>query len=565
MMTAKRTILIAGFLIFFILFGSPGFVSEAVDTNAGDVEVSGGPAYNKKGTVSLDFENADLKNVLKAFSMQTGINFIASDIIESKKITVFLSNVSVESALISILDANGLIYETQPGNVYLIKPSRPRFRESRMITRIFRLNYLQVYEISEAMSGQGSTSGITIVQPTVTESGGGGESSMATGQGGASTGAKENIIGVIQSLMSKYGSIIADRRNNSLVITDIPDVFPAIEETLKKLDIEPVQVMIQAELVETSTSAIKRLGLEYGDETALATMTYTSPTIPTSIPLLQDYVKSQYGSMLTTNPAVVGSGALFKYGTLSAGTVNVVLKMLSIDRDTKYLSRPKILTVNNEPAIIKVSAQTAIGINSTSVSLGPTSITAERAETGVILKVTPQVNDKGDIFMYVEPSISRAVASTLSTTFQDPSYRTSANTVMVHNEETVVVSGLIQTNNFKTLRKVPILGDIPIIGEPFKSRYKQVDDTELLIFITPHIVKRRDMEIKIPPDMTERSYLLDRTLDRYTEERISKNDKAKKKDNKPNNTARETVVTRDDAMNQALNKYTGNITPARGK
>jgi type II secretory pathway component GspD/PulD (secretin) len=238
---------------------------------------------------------------------------------------------------------------------------------------------------------------------------------------------------------------------------------------------------------------------------------------------------------------------------MTIADVDFILKLLATDTDTKFLARPKIMTINNEPAIIKVSANQAIGTNNTSVSTTGQSIsTAERAETGVILKVTPQVNDRGDIFMFIEPSVSRTVPSGLSAAFLDPSYRTSASTVMIRDMETVVVAGLIQTNNTKTLRKVPFLADIPIIGEPFKSRSKQLDDTELMIFVTPHIVTRRDAEYITPSAMSNRDYMVERALENYSENAGSNN-----KNGKQFTIPKEAVLKREDMVNKTMQKYSG--------
>jgi len=549
-MPIKKIFFLGSFLIFCILIAPPsGYMADVPDRKADDT--ADNPAFDKKGVVSLDFENADLKNVLKAFSMQTGINFIASDVIENKKITVFLSNVSIEYALISILEANGLLYEKQPGNVYLIKATGKG--NIKTITRIYKLDYLQVYKLSEPMSATGTTSNITVIgQPAIAQAGST-SSTMANprptgGQQGGDNQPK-NIIDIVKSLMSKYGVIVADKRNNSLIITDIPDVFDAIEATLKSLDVEPVQVMIQAEIVETTTAALKKIGMEYGSLAQLAKVTYTgssstaggatneqSPQIPVPFPLTQAYIKNTY------NQSLAGSG-LFKYGTLQIADTDIVLKLLANDQDTKFLSRPKIMTVNNETAVIKVSANTAIGTNNTSVSQTAQNITtAERAETGVILKVTPQVNDRGDIFMFIEPSVSRVVPSALSTSFFDPSYRTSANMVMIKDMETVVVAGLIANDSDKTTRKIPFLGDIPLLGEMFTSRGKTATDTELLIFVTPHIIKRQDAEYVTPPGLSEREYIIEKTLERYMENGQGKNNK-------------EAALKREDIISKSLQKY----------
>jgi len=552
-MGKKISFILILFALSSLILATPSGRTEQELISDGKVVDARVPADGQTGKVSMDFESASLKDILKAFSRQTGISFIANDTIENKKITVFLNGVSIKEALSSILDANGFLYEKQEGNVYLIKPGGKA--AIRTITKVYRLNYIQVYKMSLPSEPTASTSNITIIgQPAIAEAG---STAFSTANAPAASeptsgkaGQAKNIIEVIRSLMSRYGKIVADRRNNSLIITDIPDVFENIEQTIKQLDVEPIQIMIQAEIIETTTDALKRIGLEYGSSSYLAKITYTGqsstskPSFPTPFPFTENFIKDVYN----TNLAASG---LFKYGIINISDTDIVLKALAQDDDTKYLSRPRIMTINNESAIISVSANTAIGITSSSVTqTGQSITTAERAETGIVLKVTPQVNDKGDIFMFIEPSVARAQASAFfSTQFMDPSYRSSSSTVMVRDGDTVVVGGLIQSNNFKTTRKIPILGDIPILGEPFKSRYREAVDTELLIFITPHVVKKRDLEYIVPEKMTDREYMIKDVMDRYSAQTADRKNAMGDRQGQKNSKDRE------EAMNKALVNY----------
>jgi len=478
--------------------------------------------HEKTDKVSMDFENAELKDILKAFSRQTGINFVASDVIEGKLITIYLNNVSIEEALSSILEANGLLYEKQEGNVYLIKPAGTK--AIRTITRVYKLNYIQVYDMSMQEEDEGfvTSSGRTLItgQTTGTTSSGGSSSGYGlpgADESGSTAGggfdSSKNIIKVIETLMSSHGKIVANRRTNSLIITDIPEVFKAIEDTIKALDVEPLQVMIQAEIIETTTDSVKRIGVEYGTETATATITYGDLVSPTPIPFAQSFIKHVFEQRLADET--------FTYGTLTASDTAIVLKLFAEDEDTEFLSRPRVMTINNEPAVIRVSANTAIGTESTSVSqTGTTTETAERVETGIILKVVPHVNDKGDIFMYIEPSVGRAEASTFfSSQFMDPKVRSVSSKVMVRDGDTVVIAGLIKTDNYKTIRKIPFLGDIPFIGEPFRSRYRKVEDTEILIFVTPHIIKKKGKRQVISDTFLERERAMEDVLGKYDKKR----------------------------------------------
>ncbi|NQU95123.1 MAG: secretin and TonB N-terminal domain-containing protein [Candidatus Omnitrophica bacterium] len=468
--------------------------------------------------VSLDFENAELKDILKAFSRQTGANFIASEVIEGKKVTVYLSDVSVDEALSSILKSNGLVYEKQKGDVFLIKPSGTE--EIKTITKVIKLHYIQAYSLTMPAEDVGfaSTGGAF----PITEMGGSGEGGLASSAGSEMPQATQGktIIDIVSSLLTKYGKIIADKPTNSLIITEIPENIKAIEAIIKELDVEPPQIMIQVEIVETTVSALKRIGMEYGSLTETLGFKYGIDAdsdesqklqVPVGFPFPEWWIKQTFDDQLLSN------AALFNYGTITANNTEVILKLISNDEDTKYLSRPKIMTLNNQPAVIKVSANTAIGVESTTIGEGDQVLSkAERVETGIVLKVTPQANAKGQVFMYLEPSVSRAQTSTFfSTQFLDPQVRSASCTVLVKDGDTVVIGGLIQTDNFKTIRKVPFLGDIPFFGEAFKSSYKRGDDTELLIFITPHIVKKREDQYIMPPEVAQRDRAIRDTLEKY--------------------------------------------------
>ncbi|MDD5438615.1 MAG: secretin and TonB N-terminal domain-containing protein [Candidatus Omnitrophica bacterium] len=546
-MNIKKTVVLLCIVLLSIV--SPGFSAQLGKAGFADNTTLDPLMGDGASRVSLDFENAALKDILKALSRQTGANFVASDIIEGKVITVFLNDVSIEEALYSILDANNLTYERQEGNVYLIKPAGGK--TVRTVTRVYRFNYIQVYDFTLKGEGEGfatPTGGTTSSSSSQTtnalqSSDQSKSSSTPTVPGGAA----KSIVDILKTLLSENGTITADRRTNSLIITDIMSSFSAVEKTIKELDIEPIQIMIQAEIIETTTDAIKRIGVEYGTATQTAKVTWGKNAddegarlqVPVGYPLPEHFIKRTFDESLLANKA------LFSYGTLSADDTDIVLKLFATDSDTKLLSRPRIMTVNNMPAVIRVAANTAIGLDSTIIGQGNETIEkAERVETGIVLKVIPNVNGKGEIFLYVEPSIARATASEFFTTqFMDPQTRSASSTVMVRSGDTVVIGGLIQKNDSRTVRKVPWLGDIPILGEAFKSRFKQGTDTELLIFITPRTIERRDGDIIIPKELTERDQMMEQTLQKY-------------RNNKKADTSKE-----EKAVGTALKKYSKKDSP----
>ncbi|MDD4202355.1 MAG: secretin N-terminal domain-containing protein [Candidatus Omnitrophica bacterium] len=498
----KRTMI----LFFFFLMFTPFIVcgQNAVDVS-GDLLLDDMPYLQK---ISMDFEEALLKDVLKAFSKQTGANFVASNLIEEKTITIFLSNVTMEEALMTILSANDLTYETQENNIYVIKPAGTDAISK--ITKVYQLNYIQVYNMPDAITSNASMD---------TTMGGG-------ALRGKTAEDKKSILEIISTLLSPYGKIITEQRTNSIIITDVPEVFKQIEETLAQIDVEPVQIMIQAEIIETTTSAIKNIGIKYGSQAQTLKLTYGATadgegqnfsTPVGAVPLTENFITSIFGAATS----LASNSDLFQYGTLTASSMEILMQLFQSNQDTKILSRPRVMTINNEPAIFKVASDTAIGTESVNVTQTQQTISqAERVETGVILKVIPQVNKNGDIFMYLEPSIATTQASTaFPTEFQDPQIRSSSSTVLVKNSDTIVVAGLIKTNNVETTQKVPFLGDIPLFGEAFRSRGRTAEDTEVLIFVTPHIVRKREnvgekTDIDIQQDDTRKQQIA-ATLNKY--------------------------------------------------
>ncbi|MCX5657445.1 MAG: secretin and TonB N-terminal domain-containing protein, partial [Candidatus Omnitrophica bacterium] len=275
--------------------------------------------------VSMDFKDAELKDVLKIFSQQSGLNFISSEGVENKKITLYLEKVSVEDALNTILKANSLSYEQPEGsNIIVIKEIVTA--EVETLTRVYQLNYAKAEAVKDLFE-------------KMRDKNAGADTKTAN----AETGEKSTM--KTSGLLTQYGKVVADARTNSLIITDIPSQFPAIEETLAKLDEATPQVMIEAEILETTVNNVDKLGVEWGDTIAV----FTGPKQTTKFP----FTKHDF-------PAGVDKTTGMAYGTISMASFTASLKMLETDQGTKILARPRVLTLNNETAQINLTAKTAV-------------------------------------------------------------------------------------------------------------------------------------------------------------------------------------------------------------
>lgn len=450
--------------------------------------------------ISLDFKDASLKDVLKIFSQQTKVNFIPSDDVQDKRITVYLEDVPVEYAINSIVLANGLTYERGPDkNIFIVRASGKA--KVKTITKIYTLNFVQVAPLAverTATAGAGSYIGVSTTTAATT--------GLGT-QIPAGITETKGIVDILNELLSPAGKIVVDQRTNSLIITDIPEQFPLIEEMIEKLDTPTPQVFIEAEIIETTLEVSESLGLEYGGTSGQWSATYAGPTRGYSFPYKTKVFKAH------------GATPVYTFGSMQFSNLSLLLKALTSRTDTRYLARPRVLTLNNETAIIDTTSDAAVGtITISEPQTATTTTTPERMQIGVSLKVTPTVNNLGYITMLIEPSVARTVVSGISSTVLNPIRRSVKSKVMIKDGETVVIGGLIDTQKTDVKRKVPILGGIPIIGALFSSDTKTDTQTEILIFITPHIVRAETTAVR-SAKVAGSEEMAKRELELFAEER----------------------------------------------
>ncbi|MCK4248604.1 MAG: type II and III secretion system protein, partial [Candidatus Omnitrophica bacterium] len=181
----------------------------------------------------------------------------------------------------------------------------------------------------------------------------------------------------------------------------------------------------------------------------------------------------------------------FTFGTLDFSQFSMVLEALFNRGDTEILSSPRIATIDNKPASIHVGDTVPIPMYERNAETGNMEVTGyEEIQVGIRLTVTPHINQDGFILMEIVPTVSSITGFTGPNNERPiTSQRTAQTTVMIKNGETVMIGGLIKENNVKTEKKVPILGDLPVIKYLFKHKVDTKQRTELLVFITPNLMK----------------------------------------------------------------------------
>lgn len=440
--------------------------------------------------ISMDFKNAGLTDILKAFSIQSGLNFIASGEVKDRKITLYLDKVPLEKAMVRLFSANNLAYELdRDANIFIVKDLGEPQRE--MITRVFRLRYATVStsSIKEEMKDK-------VVGKAAELKEGGGGGTQDSGESGKWT-AEENagITQAVKNVLTKQpngepiGSVIEDFRTNSLIVTDTPAGMKVIAQLIASLDRPIAQVMLEVEMLDVSKDVVDELGFDWADAGSYA-MQIVSASKSVGFPF--DSLRDTFSDDGKTG------------GTLSfPTTLKLVLDFLRTRTDTKDLARPRILTLDNETAEIRIQTEEVIALKYTYDDAGNIQeSTPLTDDTGVSLRVTPQINlETGEITLFVVPVVRESSDSSFIdpvslAPFKDIEERSTRSIIKLNDGDTVILGGLIRTKYSLIERKVPLLGDIPLLGALFRHKNKTQDlERELLVFITPHIVKENGVSL----------------------------------------------------------------------
>jgi len=416
---------------------------------------SGAPQALKeklKTIVSLSFTRADLKTTLVAMGKLYDVNILAGDDVRGT-VTVSLKDVTIEDALKSILRMNNYTYLVEGEIIQVVA-----FEEEK-ITDCVNLNFI--------------------------------EGSLAAEMAG--------------KILSQDATVKINESMNQLVITDKPVNIEKVRDFLKRIDLPPQQVMIEAKLVDISHSDLDNLGISWTGSLNLK--------MPFNRIKPGKWHRGGEGgadandTKLTTfdgditGPSTDLSGGQLALGFVQgASTLDVTIDALVQNQKAKLLACPTIAALNNVEARITIGEKYPIR-EQTQTTTG-TLETTRFVDVGITLKVTPKITRDGYIQMAVHPEVS-SVSSTLDAGPRITT-READTTVIVPDNQTFVIAGLIKDDGTTTNSKVPVLGYLPIVGLLFSNRAKSIDQKELAIFITPHLINvEKDNPIQLPQDTFE--------------------------------------------------------------
>ncbi len=403
-----------------------------------------------EGNVSLDFRDADILNVLKILALKSGVNIVAGNDVTGT-VTIQLNDVPWKQALEVILDTYGYAYEERENVI--------------MVTTIDKLK--QRREDASTLAEQVPLKTETFV--------------LNFSRAG-------EIVDTIERIKSQRGAVDFDERTNSLIVTDTPQQLVIIQNVITKLDTTTPQVLIESKIIETTLSNTENLGIDW-----VAQATLSGSKRPTTWPFKHhdgddEYADTDFPGADTTRTT---SNTQFSYGTLNFSQAQAVLELLKTKTDTDILSNPQIVTLDNQTAEITVGSQYPVPTYTYNEQQARLQVSGwQYMDIGIIFNVTPHVNKAGFITVDVQPQITEildyvTVENTSLPRLSNESTRTS---VMVKDGETLIIAGLLKDKTINTKKKVPIIGDIPVLGWIFQKSNVTVTKTDLLIFVTPHII-----------------------------------------------------------------------------
>ncbi|HFA8668626.1 type IV pilus secretin PilQ [Neisseria gonorrhoeae] len=445
---------------------APGYFTFQVLPKKQNLEsggVNNAPKTFTGRKISLDFQDVEIRTILQILAKESGMNIVASDSV-SGKMTLSLKDVPWDQALDLVMQARNLDMRQQ-GNIVNIAPRDELLAKDKaflqaekdiadlgaLYSQNFQLKYKNVEEFRSILRLDNA-----------------------------------DTTGNRNTLVSGRGSVLIDPATNTLIVTDTRSVIEKFRKLIDELDVPAQQVMIEARIVEAADGFSRDLGVKFGATGRKKLKNETSA--------FGWGVNSGFGggnkweTQTKINlPVAAAANSISLVRAISSGALNLELSASESLSKTKTLANPRVLTQNRKEA--KIESGYEIPFTVTTASGGGNSTNTELKKAVLGLTVTPNITPDGQIIMTVKINKdSPAQCASGNNTILCISTKSLNTQAMVENGGTLIVGGIYEENNGNTLTKVPLLGDIPVIGNLFKTRGKKTDRRELLIFITPRII-----------------------------------------------------------------------------
>ena len=389
--------------------------------------------------ISLDADDAYLPAVLKILAEKGDLNIVTGPGVTAGKITIHLKDVPVEQAVNLVVRAAGLAYE-RIGNSVLVADAKSLRDETGLSSYILTLKYADAIDVQSALKG-------------LTE------------------------------------NIQIDRGGNRLVVVTSPRVIAEMQTIVAQLDQPARQVMLEARIVEVSTDGLKKLGIDW-DQLNRQGFTFVEGTSGTFTGNLEEPGPLTQGQGVTNTPGEADVWKLRNFTRLPK-VFRAFVDLLIHEGNARVLASPKLVTLNGKEANM-LSGQRIPYVTSQTVFAGgaaaPTS-TVQHEEVGIKLAITPLINADGYITVRIRPEVSSVTGFRgASNDLPVVSTRQAETTVRLKDGASVIIAGLLDDEKTVITSKVPLLGDIPLLGALFRHRNIVTSKRDLVIEVTPHLL-----------------------------------------------------------------------------
>ncbi|HGO8608874.1 TPA: type IV pilus secretin PilQ [Neisseria meningitidis] len=445
---------------------APGYFTFQVLPKKQNLEsggVNNAPKTFTGRKISLDFQDVEIRTILQILAKESGMNIVASDSVNGK-MTLSLKDVPWDQALDLVMQARNLDMRQQ-GNIVNIAPRDELLAKDKaflqaekdiadlgaLYSQNFQLKYKNVEEFRSILRLDNA-----------------------------------DTTGNRNTLVSGRGSVLIDPATNTLIVTDTRSVIEKFRKLIDELDVPAQQVMIEARIVEAADGFSRDLGVKFG---ATGKKKLKNDTSAFGWGVNSGFGgDDKWGAETKINlPITAAANSISLVRAISSGVLNLELSASESLSKTKTLANPRVLTQNRKEA--KIESGYEIPFTVTSIANGGSSTNTELKKAVLGLTVTPNITPDGQIIMTVKINKdSPAQCASGNQTILCISTKNLNTQAMVENGGTLIVGGIYEEDNGNTLTKVPLLGDIPVIGNLFKTRGKKTDRRELLIFITPRIM-----------------------------------------------------------------------------
>jgi type IV pilus assembly protein PilQ len=428
------------------------------DEKGGAINMEDEPVQYTGKKINLDFKEVDILDILRLMSDISKLNIIAGDDVKGT-VTVRLVDIPWDEALDVILKSKSLGKE-RFGNIIRVATIRTMQREKE-----------------EELAKKNAQKKLEPVKVRLVP---------------VNYAMADKLVPQIKELLTDRGTVSYDQRTNVLIVKDVEEILDKSEQLVDYLDTQTPQVLIEARIVEATSTAALGLGIEWGSH-----HTYTDANgHPTNA--IFPYNLGVGANVAVPGPADPTGTLGFMFGSVGMiNDLNLTLNVMESDGKIKIVSSPKVATLDNKEAMIQQGTSIPITTRGTGGD-----VTTKYVDASLILKTTPHITADGSILLNIEINKSEPDWSNSNYLGEPSIIKKEAKTeILIKSGDTVVIGGVYTNLTSKTKRYVPLLGKIPVLGWLFKSEESRVERSELLIFLTPRIMNK--VKSSIPLQQSE--------------------------------------------------------------